>query len=609
MAGFVVLASQTSAARVWVVNQSHASRSDENTGTPEKPFATISRAAALAEAGDTVRVHGGTYRERVAPARGGRAGRPIVYAAAPGEHVVIKGSELWRPEWQRQVADKPIYTARLDAALFVGLRMNPYRTLLKQAPGGRTLTLGQLFVNGAPLTEVGDADELLVRANAWRVDDGGNEIWIHLPPGMDSPTEGIIELTTRERIFAPHRRGLGHIHVVGFTMEHCANQFPDKFWTSDSPQAGALGCRAGHHWRIEGNTIRFAKSIGIDCGYEGRQDLEGAQPTPQNTGYHLIRDNVVTDNGCCGIAGMRSLGTVISGNVIERNNQLHHIAPEIGGIKLHYFNDGRIEGNLIRNNDAHGIWLDNTYRNARVRRNLVMGNRGGGIFIELGQGPLLVDHNIVGMTRPGFHPRDGRGDGLYTHDASGITFAHNLVFGSHRFGSFHTKATSRPGASVSHIQLLNNVFVNNQEGHINLPYTAPNAQGNLSDHNLFGPNPGGYLVHPWGGLSPEGLMATIERRLGARPALWIAAANRLNLRDWRIVTGWDLQSVESTTAEVRLSEDLTLQIEFPTASGQVTAVPVKDVDRDYFNQVIAAEGAAVGPFQQLKQQTSYVLWP
>ena len=37
----------------------------------------------------------------------------------------------------------------------------------------------------------------------------------------------LIELTTRSRVFAPHKRGLGYIDVIGFTMEHAANQFPD----------------------------------------------------------------------------------------------------------------------------------------------------------------------------------------------------------------------------------------------------------------------------------------------------------------------------------------------------------------------------------------------
>src|SRR5215207_3249806 len=74
---------------------------DTADGSQDSPFRTISRAAAIAQPGDTVLVHGGEYREWVAPRRGGLSDRRrITYEAAAGEHVVIKGSEVvtgWEP--------------------------------------------------------------------------------------------------------------------------------------------------------------------------------------------------------------------------------------------------------------------------------------------------------------------------------------------------------------------------------------------------------------------------------------------------------------------------------------------------------------------------------
>jgi hypothetical protein len=68
---------------------------DQNTGSAQRPFRTIRRAAELAQAGDVITVHGGVYRERVSPPRGGTSARKlIVYQAAPGERVEIKGSEV-----------------------------------------------------------------------------------------------------------------------------------------------------------------------------------------------------------------------------------------------------------------------------------------------------------------------------------------------------------------------------------------------------------------------------------------------------------------------------------------------------------------------------------
>ena len=67
---------------------------DSNTGSADSPFLTISAAARVAEPGDMITVHAGVYREYVNPLRGGNSEEDrIVYRAAPGENVEIKGSE------------------------------------------------------------------------------------------------------------------------------------------------------------------------------------------------------------------------------------------------------------------------------------------------------------------------------------------------------------------------------------------------------------------------------------------------------------------------------------------------------------------------------------
>src|SRR4029077_12334717 len=71
--------------------------SDHADGSERHPFRTISRAAEVAQPGETVVVHGGVYREWVRPRYAGLSDRRrITYTAAAGEHVVIKGSEQVR---------------------------------------------------------------------------------------------------------------------------------------------------------------------------------------------------------------------------------------------------------------------------------------------------------------------------------------------------------------------------------------------------------------------------------------------------------------------------------------------------------------------------------
>ncbi len=68
--------------------------SDENDGSKDAPFQTISRAAALASPGTKILIRAGIYRECVRPAAGGTDPTHMIsYEAYPGEEVCIRASE------------------------------------------------------------------------------------------------------------------------------------------------------------------------------------------------------------------------------------------------------------------------------------------------------------------------------------------------------------------------------------------------------------------------------------------------------------------------------------------------------------------------------------
>jgi hypothetical protein len=74
--------------------------SDTNDGrSPEKAFATVQRAADIAQPGDTIYLRAGTYRESVRPARSGTADKPITYTSYPGERAQINGTDLIGSPW------------------------------------------------------------------------------------------------------------------------------------------------------------------------------------------------------------------------------------------------------------------------------------------------------------------------------------------------------------------------------------------------------------------------------------------------------------------------------------------------------------------------------
>lgn len=96
--------------------------SDRGDGSQEKPFQTISAAAQVAKPGDVVTVHAGIYRARIDPPRGGTSDdQRIVYQAAPGGKVVIKGAEPVKG-WVKEKNDTWMVVIPND--LFGGF--NPY---------------------------------------------------------------------------------------------------------------------------------------------------------------------------------------------------------------------------------------------------------------------------------------------------------------------------------------------------------------------------------------------------------------------------------------------------------------------------------------------------
>jgi len=166
------------------------SGSDENAGSAAQPFRTISKAAQVAQPGDVVTVHEGTYRERVTPARGGTSdAERIVYQAAPGEKVVVKGSEIVRG-WEKVQNDTWKVTI---ANRFFG-DFNPYRDLIHGdwfEGKGRDHHTGAVYLNGHWLIEAAKLDDVLKpigQASGYAPGDGQyllNVAWLR-PVGAEA---------------------------------------------------------------------------------------------------------------------------------------------------------------------------------------------------------------------------------------------------------------------------------------------------------------------------------------------------------------------------------------------------------------------------------------
>lgn len=617
-------------ARDWVVAIDHPAADDAGPGTADQPFRSIAPAALAAQPGDVVLVHPGIYRERVMPARGGEPDRPITYRAAVRGQAIIKGSDVFAPEWQPIATGSDLYRVRLDPALFKG--DNPFRRsisiegrdtsrVVRPTQGELIEVLGELFVDGVPYQQVLSASDVEKTANSWLVEADGEHLLIHFP-GCCNPAKSLCELTTRRQIFAPQRRGLGHIHLEGFIFEHCANQGP-------FPQAGAVSTRSGRQWRIEGCTIRYAATIGLDCGSESWDgpNLPETIPAEQRVmigGGHVIRDNDISDNGLCGIAGWNHQGTRIEHNRIERNNRRgfpHGKGwEEWAGIKLHAA-DAVIQHNLIRDNRGFGIWIDNGHAGVQIVHNIIVRNRLAGVFIELGASPDrpgLIAGNIIGETSgEGFYP----GFGVYTHDASDLVVAHNLIYGHAETGVMLRTITDRQAGGkvveTSRTRLVNNILAFHPRA-ISLPYPSTRSAALTSDYNLFGSSPEGrpllFALNKYQGTfawkdahaALAAALSTADEPDGALPRLSDWQRDPIvPLAGWRTALDQDVHSrvgpIRVVYSDLKLPPQLELSIapELLTAEG---APRVAGYDRDFLGEPLPEKGAVPGPFQRIPME-------
>src|ERR1017187_4044056 len=151
---------------------------DRNDGSPSEPYQTISAAARVAKPGDVITVHAGTYRERVTPPRGGESdSRRIVYQAAAGEKVVVKGSEVIR-DWKPVLTG--VWKATIPNTFFGGY--NPYKDLIVGDwfdGKGRPHHTGEVYLNGKSLFETHLLERVLHPAQLAEIRDaeGSTYTW------------------------------------------------------------------------------------------------------------------------------------------------------------------------------------------------------------------------------------------------------------------------------------------------------------------------------------------------------------------------------------------------------------------------------------------------
>jgi hypothetical protein len=459
--------------------------SDSNDGAANRPYKTISAAAREAQPGDTVTVHAGTYRERVTPVRGGESdARRIVYQAAAGEEVIIKGSEVVRGWKQFQPG---VWKLTLPNSFFGNY--NPYKDLIWGdwfTSKGRPHHTGEVYLNGKslfethllervlnpqPLTDIRDREG---STYTWFCESDETNTYIYANFHDKNPNTELVEINVRDSCFYPDQPGRDYITVRGLRMSQAATQ-----WAAPTAeQIGLIGTHWSKGWIIENNVISDSKCSGITLGKDRKtgHNVWTKEPAKdgathynevivraleagwsrEKIGSHIVRNNTIFNCEQTGICG--SMGAVYSQIL---NNHIYNIwtkrqftGAEMAGIKLH----GAIDV-LIRKNRIHsagrGLWMDWMAQGTRITENLCYDNSTDDLFVEVNHGPFLVDNNLF------------LSDLSLQDWSEGGAYVHNLFTGRilsrpepNRSTPFH-KAHSTALAGLSKTKGGDNRFYNN----------------------------------------------------------------------------------------------------------------------------------------------------
>ncbi len=412
--------------------------SNKCSGDVASPMRTISRAAHLAIAGDTILIHEGVYREWVSPQNSGMTNmNRITYMAAEGEEVHIKGSEPI-PNWKK--VSKGVWRAEVDNILFGDF--NPFQInlygdwLIK----GGELSLGEVYLNDVGLTEQLVLDSLYTISNSWYADVDDDNTVIYASFGDANPNKELVEVNVRAACFSPKSTGVNYITVKGLNISQAATQ-----WSAPTAsQEGAIDPNWSKGWIIEDCVVSNSKNVGIclgkdkASGHNNWYNFRGKTPytkpgftyeieaiiaaldlgwSRENIGSHVVRNNRIFSCGQAGIVG--HMGCAFS--VIE-GNEIYDIALsdkvfgyETSGIKLHAAIDVVLKNNIIYRT-IRGIWLDWQAQGTHICGNIMYDNGfREDLFIEVSHGPTLVYNNIM------------LSDKTLLVDAQGIAYFNNLI--------------------------------------------------------------------------------------------------------------------------------------------------------------------------------------
>jgi parallel beta-helix repeat protein len=396
-------------------------------------FKTIAAAMAKAEAGDTISVNAGVYRETV---------RPVPAITIEGQAgAVIKGSDIVTG-WEA-----------LGDGLFV---KRPWRENCQQ-----------VFIDGVLQAQIGGTiaypadkwkgrvagDQNSMPVGSFYYDQAAHTLYIR--PAGGSLTGKTVEVSVRPQLV--HAYG-----VDGYTLKNLV------FTHSNSTafgQAGAL--------RLHGNHVTLDNIKVIDC--------DGAGITIRGDN-NVIKNSVFSRCGQFGVTGSGKNVKWLNNEITHNNTRGFYKEWGAGGMKFMAasplggvpgLHDSEFVGNRVLFNKGDGIWFDSENRNNVIANNIVAYNEGSGIHYEISYGAVIRNNYIFGNSQRG----------IYMSNSADTIVEHNLVAGNGLEGIYAQNTQKRAAQyPARNNRVTRNIIAWSGKHAIRLPGADYN---NFSDRNLI----------------------------------------------------------------------------------------------------------------------------
>ncbi|UUI04112.1 DUF1565 domain-containing protein [Oceanobacillus jeddahense] len=361
--------------------------SDQNEGTLERPFQTIAKASLEAEAGTTVYIREGTYKEPLVVQHSGTKYKPITFQAYQGEKVIVDGENLNDSEGDRALVV-------LEDKNYINIEGLTIKNVTTDTIDE---TVMGFFISGSS-SHITVRDNIIKEIKTWHEEGNGHGIAVY---GTGSMRDiNIIDNIVEDLKLGTSESVVLNGDIDGFTIEGNKVQYSDNIGIDLIGYEGVANNPSADYVRngiVQNNTVHHVSSF-TNPAYNGEYSAAaiyvdggkdilikenelyendiGIEATSEHSGKYAeniqMIDNLISNNYYIGIAiggydeergGTRN--TLITNNTLYQNDTKHLK----GGQLLVQYNvhDNEIRGNKFTASPSR-IFIANFFRKNRDNR-------------------------------------------------------------------------------------------------------------------------------------------------------------------------------------------------------------------------------------------------